>query len=765
MRRAKKKPPQTLDNLPLPDAAKIEKYERLPYKAVFDRLDLCTQFKPGKNKIGAIFEKFIESIYLHDEIAKEMDHKQKVIDGLRKIESKKNKVYRNWDSTYNLMNTFPTEFEEYLSLIPKVKNFEQRMAKLTDPEMIAVAEMEYERYKNLYLKCSGLQSVHKALQEARDDRDEARRILMEAEKELNDMRDREVKIANKISDDHAQADEKGLFVGRIFPQIHEGDILVELNTQEVENWEFAKVAHAIRTAQSPHVCVFKRYDYREDPLTGIWHSLDYYRNKGVFVDDPRLVLLQYVQDASMGNLDKVKEAVDAGHDINARDHSGASALQAAAENNYTEIVEYLVDAGADINATDNNEITPLLASCRKGLVGMVRFLLDKGADKYRVDAVGRGILFYATLSENIHLVKIIYAWDPQNRNITETYFNWTSLHVAADKGALECAKFLVEQKASIYRRGYRNETPEDCARKAKRQDVLEYLQTVRLTAAMQLVYTYAKEDDLMNLEAKEAAAEEAKHAEEKSADRLAEEKEALDAEETEREDKIVDVRKKASRIWIGEHDCLTHTNIEEMNVTHMICIMRSEGKDDVPAGLKWKGHRNSRKDSKDQKIDDYDDEKEEDTGKSFYKPGSLLASESNGDIRFKESDMHFKLLPLILDLDDDDRGESSWKEFTVHVEMLINAVAEAINGEENTLLIVDETGDSLSPAVFCSFVLLKRQVRIEDAVSMCTNARPSVSMSLSLRRGLEILQRNLDDKRLKRLRANMRNAQSTSVAF
>ena len=103
--------------------------------------------------------------------------------------------------------------------------------------------------------------------------------------------------------------------------------------------------------------------------------------------------------------------------------------------------------------------------------------------------------------------------------------------MAADKGALECAKLLVEQNASIYRRSLLDKTAEDCARIAKRAEVLEYLRSTRLMAAMQLVYTYAKEDDLKNLEAKEDAKEEGKHAEEKSADRLAEEKEALDAED------------------------------------------------------------------------------------------------------------------------------------------------------------------------------------------------------------------------------------------
>ena len=52
---------------------------------MFDRLDLCSSFKPGRNGIGAVFEHFIESIYLHDEIAKQIDSQIKVIDGLRKV--------------------------------------------------------------------------------------------------------------------------------------------------------------------------------------------------------------------------------------------------------------------------------------------------------------------------------------------------------------------------------------------------------------------------------------------------------------------------------------------------------------------------------------------------------------------------------------------------------------------------------------------------------------------------------------------------------
>ena len=83
------------------------------------------------------------------------------------------------------------------------------------------------------MKCSGLQSVHKALELSRADRDEARKNLVNAKNELNQLKDKETRIASRISDDHAIADEKGLFVGRIFPQVHQGDIICELNSQNV----------------------------------------------------------------------------------------------------------------------------------------------------------------------------------------------------------------------------------------------------------------------------------------------------------------------------------------------------------------------------------------------------------------------------------------------------------------------------------------------------------------------------------------------------
>lgn len=50
---------------------------------------------------------------------------------------------------------------------------------------------------------------------------------------------------------------------------------------------------------------------------------------------------------------------------------------------------------------------------------------------------------------------------------------------------------------------------------------------------------------------------------------------------------VADVRKQTSRLWIGEHSCLTLDNIRELKVTHVICLMDSEEKASVPVGLEW----------------------------------------------------------------------------------------------------------------------------------------------------------------------------------
>lgn len=66
-------------------------------------------------------------------------------------------------------------------------------------------------------------------------------------------------------------------------------------------------------------------------------------------NDDELHLPELVYWSSLGDVEQVKNALDQGVDVNSTDEDGYSALQAAAENNYLEVVKLLVAHGADIH--------------------------------------------------------------------------------------------------------------------------------------------------------------------------------------------------------------------------------------------------------------------------------------------------------------------------------------------------------------------------------------------------------------------------------
>ena len=65
-------------------------------------------------------------------------------------------------------------------------------------------------------------------------------------------------------------------------------------------------------------------------------------------DDNELHLPELVYWASLGELEEVEKSLANGVDVNQQDDEGYSALHAAAENGYLEIVKLLVESGADI---------------------------------------------------------------------------------------------------------------------------------------------------------------------------------------------------------------------------------------------------------------------------------------------------------------------------------------------------------------------------------------------------------------------------------
>lgn len=58
--------------------------------------------------------------------------------------------------------------------------------------------------------------------------------------------------------------------------------------------------------------------------------------------------------AATGNLNKVRELISSGVNVNGRDSDGMTALMIASQNGYIDIVKELLEAGANISMKDDN---------------------------------------------------------------------------------------------------------------------------------------------------------------------------------------------------------------------------------------------------------------------------------------------------------------------------------------------------------------------------------------------------------------------------
>ncbi|MEB3768233.1 ankyrin repeat domain-containing protein [Acinetobacter sp. MD2] len=66
-------------------------------------------------------------------------------------------------------------------------------------------------------------------------------------------------------------------------------------------------------------------------------------------EDDELHLPELVYWASLGDITQIQQLLSAGVDPNQTDEEGYSALQAAAENNYLDVVKMLIQQGADVH--------------------------------------------------------------------------------------------------------------------------------------------------------------------------------------------------------------------------------------------------------------------------------------------------------------------------------------------------------------------------------------------------------------------------------
>lgn len=159
---------------PIPDELKVETYERRRLSADFDRIDLILDLKAGVNGIGAILRGFVDAIPQYDAFVKAIEEKMDQLDELKKLDSKTNRHFLNWDAAWMSLNTKPDEYADYIDLAPQMDRILEMLEDSEDPLERATAETNFLRFKELEEKYTPIYEADLKMRAAKDERDRVR---------------------------------------------------------------------------------------------------------------------------------------------------------------------------------------------------------------------------------------------------------------------------------------------------------------------------------------------------------------------------------------------------------------------------------------------------------------------------------------------------------------------------------------------------------------------------------------------------------------
>jgi ankyrin repeat protein len=144
-----------------------------------------------------------------------------------------------------------------------------------------------------------------------------------------------------------------------------------------------------------------------------------------------------------GDLEKVKEFLEQGTDINAKDEDGDTPLHIAVEQDYNDIAKLLIDRGADVNAGDQKDYTPLYSAIWNRNRDLVGLLIGKGADVNVIPEEGAPPLLEAVWMGDFDVVKLLI--DNGASNDVKDKDSWTALHHAASQASVDMVRLFISK--------------------------------------------------------------------------------------------------------------------------------------------------------------------------------------------------------------------------------------------------------------------------------------------------------------------------------
>ena len=457
-----------------PPEMMIETMERQIFPVQFDNCILTLELTPGREYKNAVIVGWKNPIRAHDGQVLEVERLETVAQYQEREYKQKLRTFKNWESGWMLMNTKPDELEEYEQLKKDMEDFHTRLKFIRTPEEKIEMEEQWNRFATLKGRSENLLLARATMEMARRHKDQALQTMLQAAKDFEDSKEKEKEMADQISEDHVEADQRGVGIPELFPTINIGYIVTRVNGRHIEDMLFTDILVVIEEAKPPHKLELRRYDYRQNELSGRWESLHELRLDGKFVEDPRVKRQLFVDAGRRGDVQDLSLMLVRGEDINAMDSTHSTAFHHAAANGHFDAMELLLEKGADIELRDHNMETPLLHAARRGDIKVVQFLLDHRANIDIRDRNFRTALFHAIMASNIDLVNLII----ERRtalNLRDKYWKWTPLHYAASVGSTEIVGMLLGRRASPYLLSEHGWTPQRCAEENSCHAVAEML--------------------------------------------------------------------------------------------------------------------------------------------------------------------------------------------------------------------------------------------------------------------------------------------------
>jgi len=208
---------------------------------------------------------------------------------------------------------------------------------------------------------------------------------------------------------------------------------------------------------------------------GIMNTEKHRKAQFTELTDDEKELLEAVE---LYNTTRIKELLDKGVNVNAREKYHAAPIHKAIEYGYIDIVKLLLDHGADIQLRDGEGRTPLHRAAIHGNVDIAKLLLDYGADVNAKNERGctplHNVISKYMHAEHISVIQLLldHGADINAKDNTGD----TPLHKAVRVRHISTIRFLLDHGADPDIRNEEGKTPIDLAKEKGYSGVVQLLE-------------------------------------------------------------------------------------------------------------------------------------------------------------------------------------------------------------------------------------------------------------------------------------------------